>query len=462
MRLTVLLILAATSLVVASNIVAADDPFGETFNSGFGEVEPVEPSEPRTVYLANRLIQRGQVNTTQPEPDLNETDHRGLASLVTAWRSRVEWRPNSRFDGVLDAELSQDWVFDLRPDTDWKTPYRDQRETQLELHEARLGYRTSDWALTSGRQVQAWGFNDVLSVLEPVNPPRMAQPGLYDADETRLSRWLTEARLYLGNWTLQGMVAHENRMAEQPVHGSDYYPLPAETKERTPNHGWEDPDAHAGGVRLSGLWQGADLAAFVWRGYNPTGHLMFEPGAVERRYERLTTVGAGLSVPFDSTVIRAEIAVEDGLTWAPVNTTQQGGQAVRSSGAERTTQRLSWALGVDLTLPENSRLLLEYRTDYLPDYQPDMAANLGEEFSHRWAIGAEHSTLRERLTLSGVVLGFGGLTDSGQATRLAADWDISDQWRTRFGWVGYRAGDAVQLQTADDSDRIFWQLEWLI
>ncbi|MEX1215466.1 hypothetical protein [Saccharospirillum sp.] len=461
MKAKTLLMTAATSLAVATNAVAEDDPFDDAFDSGFEDIVSAKPSAASTVYLAHRFIQRGQVTTAQPEPGLSQTDHRGLASLATAWRTQVEWRPTSRFDAVLDAELNQDWVFDLRPDTGWKPPYRNQRETRLELREARLAYRTSGWALSSGRQVQTWGFNDALSVLEPVNPPRMAQPGLYDADEARLSRWLTEARWYLGNWTLQGMVAHENRMAELPVYGSDYYPLPAETADRAPDHGWEDPSAHAGGVRLSGLWQGADLAAFVWRGYNPTGHLMFAPDQVERHYERLTTIGAGLSVPFNSAVIKAEIAAEDGLTWAPVSVSQQDGQAVRNSGAENTTQRLSWALGVDVTLPANSRLLIEYRTDYLPDYQPDMATNLGEEFSHRWAIGAEHSTLRERLTLSGAVLGFGGLADGGQAMRLAADWDISDQWRTRLGWVGYRAGDAAQLQAADDSDRLFWQLEWL-
>jgi hypothetical protein len=465
MKAVTVLILASTCLACAPNVLAendsSDDEFGQAFDSGFDDIEPSEQTDTSSVYVANRLIQSGQLNTVQPDPGPNRTDHRGLASLVTAWRTEIEWRPTDRFDAALDAEVSQDWVFNLRPDADWKTPYRDQRETRIDIHEARLAYGTSGWAVSSGRQVQTWGFNDVLSVLEPVNPMRMAQPGLYEASDARLSRWLTEARWYLGDWTLQGVVAHENRMAELPVFGSDYYPLPVETRDQAPVHGWEDLSRQAGGVRISGLWRGADLAAFVWRGYNPTGHLMFAPGEVERRYERVTTVGAGMSLPLYSAVLKAEVAVKDGLTWAPVTLTQQGGQPVRTSGSERTTERASLALGIDVTLPENSRLLLEYRTEYLPDYQPGMAANLGEEFNHRWVIGAEHSTLREQLTLSGAVLGFGGLADGGQATRLAADWDISDQWRSRLGWIGYRAGDAPQLQPADNSDRVFWELEWL-
>lgn len=456
-RTTALLMLAATSLAVA----AEDDPFDEAFDNGFGDVEAAEPAPSGNFYLANRLIHRGQMNTAQPAPGPNETDHRGLASLVTGWRTQVEWRPNDRFEALLDAELSRDWVFDLGYDTDWKEPYRDQRETRLDLYEARLGYRTSDWALTTGRQVQTWGFNDVLSVLEPANPPRMAQPGLYGADEARLSRWLTEARLYLGRWTLQGMVAHENRMAEMPVYGSDYYPLPIATDDQVPDHGWEDPESHSGGIRLSGLWQGADLAAFVWRGYNPTGHLVFAPGRIERWYERLTTVGVGLSRPINSAVIKAEVAAEDGLAWAPVTETMQDGKPVRTSGATRTTERISWVLGVDISLPEDSRLLLEHRTGYLPDHEPGMAANLGEQYSHRWVIGFEHTTARDRLTLSAAVLGFGDDFDGGQATRVAADWDINDQWRTELGWVGYRSGDAPRMQAAEDSDRLFWQVEWL-
>ncbi len=444
--------IAAISLVA----MAEDDPFGEAFDSGFSDVETSAPASDSNVYIANRLIHRGQWTTAHDAPAPGETDHRGLASLVTAWNPRLEWRPSERLNLLLDAELSHDWVFDLKSDTDWKTPYRDQRETQFDLVEARLGYTTPDWVLTTGRQVLTWGFNDVLSILEPVNPQQQSQPGLYDAEDARLSRWLTEARWYLGSWTLQGVIAHENRTAELPVFGSDYYPLPAATDDQTPDHGWEDPGTHSGGVRLSGLWRNADLAAFIWRGDNPSGHLEFRPGGVERHHERLTTVGAGLSVPVGPAVLKAELAAEDGLAWAPVT-----GNPPQTQGTMRTTERLAWALGGDFTLPANSRLVLEINTRYLPDYQPAMAANLGDEYSHRWAIGFEHSTAREQLTLTTAILGFGLDADAGQALRLGADWTISDQWRSEFGWVGYRSGDAPALQAAEDSDRLFWQVEWL-
>ncbi|HET8849542.1 MAG TPA: hypothetical protein VFM78_06620, partial [Marinobacter sp.] len=233
-------------------------------------------------------------------------------------------------------------------------------------------------------------------------------------------------------------------------------PLPAATDNQTPDHGWEDPGAHSGGVRLSGLWLNADIAAFIWRGYNPSGHLEFRPGGFERHYERLTTVGAGLSVPVGPAVLKAELAAEDGLAWTPV-----AGNPPQTQGAMRTTERLAWALGGDFTLPANSRLVLEINTRYLPDYQPAMTANLGDEYSHRWAIGFEHSTFRERLKLTTAILGFGLDADAGQALRLGADWIISDQWRSEFGWVGYRSGDAPALQAAEDSDRLFWQVEWL-
>ncbi|WP_028672116.1 hypothetical protein [Saccharospirillum impatiens] len=441
---------------VCASVAAEDDPFGEAFDSGFSEVETQAPVSTDILYVANRLIQRGQWATAHDAPLSGETDHRGLASLATAWNTRLEWRPSEQLNFLLNAELSHDWVFDVNPDAHWQTPYRDQRETRLELDEARLGYTTPGWALTSGRQVLTWGFNDVLSILEPVNPPQRSQPGLYDADEARLSRWLSEARWYLGRWTLQGAIAHENRMAELPVYGSDYYPLPAATDDRLPDHGWEDPQAHAGGVRISGLWHRADLAAFIWRGYNPSGHPKFRPGGIERHYERLTTFGAGFSLPVGPAIVKAEMAAQDGLAWAPVT-----GNPPQTQGPMQTTERLAWALGADLTLPANSRLVLEVSTGYLPGYQPGMAATLGEEYSHRWAIGLEHSTAREQLTFTAAILGFGLDADGGQAFRLGADWTISDQWRSELGWVGYHAGNAPALQAADNSDRLFWQVEWL-
>lgn len=304
--------------------------------------------------------------------------------------------------------------------------------------------------------MQTWGFNDVLSILEPVNPPRLSQPGLLGAEEARLSHWLSEARWYIGNWTLQGVVAHENRMAELPVYGSDYYPMPSTIDNQTPDHGWENVGAHSGGVRLSGLWRNADLAAFVWRGYNPTGHLVFTPSGADRHYERLTIAGAGLSFPMGPAVIKAELSAEDGLAWAPVS-----GTPPQTQGNMSTTERVSWALGGDLNLPGNNRLVFEYHTRYLPDYQPAMAVNLGDEYSHRWALGAEHSTARDRLTLNTALLGFGLNEDGGQVLRVGVDWNISDQWRAEFGWIGYRSGAAAALPSTDGNDRLFWQTEWL-
>ncbi|WP_127559901.1 hypothetical protein [Saccharospirillum alexandrii] len=441
---------------LCARVAAEDDPFGDAFDSGFSEVETAAPASNSELYIANRLIHRGQWATAHNAPAPGATDHRGLASLVTAWNPRLEWRPSERLNMLVDAELSQDWVFELRSDADWKTPYRDQRETQFALNEARLAHTTPGWVLTSGRQVLTWGFNDVLSILEPVNPPQLSQPGLYDADEARLSRWLTEARYYLGDWTLQGVIAHENRTAELPVYGSDYYPATAETDDQTPDQGWEDPGAHSGGIRLSGLWRNADIAAFIWHGYNPSGHLEFRPGGIERHYERLTTLGAGLSLPVGPTILKAELAAEDGLAWAPVS-----GNLPQTQDPVRTTERLGWALGGDLTLPANSRLVLELSTRYLPDYQPGMAATLDDEFNHRWAVGVEHSTARERLTLTTAILGFGLTDNNGQAIRLGADWTINDQWRSELGWVSYRSGDAPALQAAEGNDRLFWQVEWL-
>ncbi len=177
---------------LCASVAAEEDPFGDAFDSGFSDVETSAPASNSNVYIANRLIHRGQWATAHDAPEPGATDHRSLASLVTAWNPRVEWRPNDRLSALLDAELSHDWVFDLKSGADWKTPYRDQRETQFDLVEARLAYTTPDWALTSGRQVLTWGFNDVLSILEPVNPQQLSQPGFYDAKDARLSRWLTE------------------------------------------------------------------------------------------------------------------------------------------------------------------------------------------------------------------------------------------------------------------------------
>ena len=438
-----------TSLLMAGLAVAAlpalaeDDPFGDDFNAGFDDVSTDAPEE-RSFYVSNRLFSGGQVNLAHDAPASGATDHRGLSSLTTGWQPRLEWRPTERFDAVLDVQLVQDWVFELKPDADWTDDYRDERETRLSIEEAVLSYQTLRWAASAGKQTLAWGFNDVLSVLEPVNPQRRSQPGLQDIDDAFEPRWLGESRLYLGDWTLQGVVALDNPVANQPVYGSDYYPsnLPS-LDDQTPASPFDDPDALAGGARLSGLAFGADVGAFVWRGYNSTGHLVGLPANPERRYERLTQVGAGLSVPVEDTLLKAELRWEDGLVYG-----------------NNETQRLAWTLGADISLPADSRLVIEHQTRYLPDYQAAMADSLGEEFDSQWAFGLEHTRWNDSLTLQALVLGFGDSFDGGQVMRVSADWEVSDRWQTEAGWVGYADGDAALASLAADNDRLFWTVDY--
>lgn len=431
--------IAATVLMAAitSSALAEDDPFGDAFDSGFEEVHSDAP-EQQAFYLSHRLFTRGQLNLAHDEPAAGQTDHRGLSSLTTGWQPRLEWRPSDALEAVLDVRLEQDWIFVLKPDADWQDDYRDERETRLDIEQATLGYRSLRGAASIGKQTLAWGFNDVLSVNEPVNPPRRSQPGLQDPDDALVPRWLAEGRYYVGDWTVQGVVALDNPVAEQPVFGSDYYPVPVAIDEQTPASPFEDADTLSGGVRLSGLWLGADVGIFVWRGFNSTGHI--ENGS--RQYERLTQVGGGLSVPVDPSVLKAELRWEDGLVFAG-----------------ETTKRLAWTLGADITLPADSRLIIEHQSRFLPDYQPAMAS-IGDELEQQWAIGLEHNRWNDRLTLKAMLLGFGHDLDDGQVARLSAELEVSDHWQTEAGWVLYRDGDAALPSLAADNDRLYWSVDY--
>ncbi|MFG1495003.1 hypothetical protein ABMA57_00125 [Saccharospirillum sp. HFRX-1] len=423
--------------LAAVSAQAEDDPFGDVFDSGFEEVRTDAPKQ-QSLHLSHRLFTRGQWNLAHDKPPAGQTDHRGLSSLTTGWQPRLEWRPSDALEAVLDVRLEQDWIFALKPDADWQDDYRDERETRLDIEQATFSYRSLRGAASIGKQTLAWGFNDVLSVNEPVNPPQRSQPGLQDPDDALVPRWLSEGRYYIGDWTVQGAIALDNAVAEQPVFGSDYYPGSAAIDDQTPDTPFEDPDTLSGGVRLSGLLLGADVGAFIWRGFNSTGHI--DNG--RRQYERLTQVGGGLSVPVDPAVLKAELRWEDGLVFAG-----------------ETTKRLAWTLGADITLPADSRLIVEHQSRYLPDYEAAMAS-IGDEFEQQWAIGLEHSRWNDRLTLKAMLLGFGNDLDQGQMMRTSAELEVSDHWQTEAGWVLYRDGDAALPSLAADNDRLYWTVDY--
>ncbi|PTY38231.1 hypothetical protein BGP77_17460 [Saccharospirillum sp. MSK14-1] len=437
MNTTPFLVTAALMTAAPLCAQAEDDPFADAFNDAFENVRTDAP-EQQTLYVSHRLFTGGQLNLAHDQPEAGETDHRGLSGLTTGWQPRLEWRPNDALDAVLDVRLEQDWVFALKPDADWQDDYRDKRETRLAIEQATLGYRSLRGAASVGKQTLAWGFNDVLSVNEPVNPPKRSQPGLQDPDDAFVPRWLTEGRYYMGDWTVQGVIALDNPVAEQPVFGSDYYPMPTALNDQTPASPFEDAEALSGGVRFSGLLFGADAGAFVWRGYNSAGHI--QNG--RRQYERLTQVGGGFSVPVEPAVLKAELRWEDGLVFA-----------------DQATERLAWTLGADITLPADSRLIIEHQSRYLPGYQSAMAS-IGDEFEQQWALGLEHSRWNERLTFKAMVLGFGNDLDNGQVMRTSAEWTVSDHWQTEVGGVIYRDGDAALPSLAADNDRLYWRLDY--
>lgn len=431
-------VMALASLAVQ----AEDDPFADAFGSGFDDLPTQAPAE-QYRYLSHRLFTGGQFNLAHQAPEPGATDHGGLSSLTTGWQPRIEWRPTERFEAVFDVRLEQDWIFALRPDAGWQDDYRDARETQVDIEQATLSYKTLSGAASVGKQTLAWGFNDVLSVNEPVNPPRLSQPGLQDPDNAMLPRWLGEARGYLSDWTVQGVVALDNAVAEQPVFGSDYYPFPLALNEQTPASPFDDPATLSGGVRLSGLLFGTDVGAFVWRGFNSSGHIAIDDNLqYNHLYERLTQVGLGLSRPRNNVVYKAELRWEDGLVY----------------GAE-TTERWSWTLGADITLPADSRLIIEHQSRFLPDYQAAMAV-IGDEFEQQWALGLEHSRWNDRLTVTALLFGFGDDLDDGQVMRVSAELDLSDHWQTEAGWVGYFDGDAALPSVAADNDRLYWTLDY--
>lgn len=311
-----------------------------------------------------------------------------------------------KLDGVLGAE--------------------DSRSQSNSLHQTREGYiqmKTENSELRLGRQLIAWGRADKL------NPTDYFAPRDYtfltsDDEEQKKGVDALRAVMHLGEYDLQGIVAHGNAKNTLPFHIAN-------------NVGFSQSKAQFG-VKLDRYGEGFDWSVAFYRGMDRNPNLApgFATGAIVSIYDDVSAVGLDFAAAAGALTYRGEAAY--------FRTSDSAGQHLY-----RRNNHLDFVLGVDGSPFRNANLGIQYYGVAVSHYSPNVLSDpvaksgalLGNQlrsfqqgvtlrFAHNWLNDALQFEIRANF----------GLTDHGKYFFPKLVYKPNDYWSLIVGGEYFEGG----------------------
>jgi len=261
-----------------------------------------------------------------------------------------------------------------------------------------------------GRQIVVWGKSDNIRITDTLNPLDSTAPGMVDIEDLRLGRTMTKLDYYHNNWTVSGIVLHENRYSLTPKVGSDYY-IPSSLPIAPPN------TFENSGIALStsATLEGQDVAFYYSNQY------------IDNKTYKSNMLGFAYNKVIDSFLLKTEMAYFDNYD---------------SNIVDAKTDSL---VGLEYSGISDGSVSLEI-------------ANKDDDI--QYAFRFTQSYINQTLDFTTLISGFGKEFEGGGFTRVWFDYDIDDNFKSTFGVIVYTGGEKANLEKIKDNDRIFVSLKY--
>ena len=421
---------------------------------------------------------------------------KGRQNLDVAVGFKWEW-----LRVLLIGHAEYDFAYLYQRDS-YDGPTLDAYEWQVDTREAMIQANFGAFQLTLGRQIVAWGEGDAVSPLDVVNPRDMREPGLSDLDDVRLPVLATRLGWFPGDHRLELMVVHESRFGyRSPPRGpfspfddllrtqlfdvettcaghNDLCPifvdqvasqLEAATldyRHRQDTFAIEDQQ-----VLLRWVYKGAgvDLGLYAASVLDQQGVIVSDFAELDptqdtvlleldhRRYHVLGHSGAW---PHESLLFKWEIGAQ---LLRPFNTITDGVTVptlpfpVSEIGVSETYV-IDTAFGVTWNGVEDLMIGFEVSKPYLVD-KPDNLMFPAD--APTFVLRGQYQLLRQRLTLSLVLMSMGWNMEYGWLGRAEASYEILDGLNVYAGYVTFQpTREFGPLFGLEDHDRLFVKLRW--
>jgi hypothetical protein len=358
----------------------------------------------------------------------------------------LKWKLGARFD--------YDFVYginDYYPD-DVK---RNQRYN-VELRENYLDYSNGNWDFRFGKQHVVWGEMVGLFFADVVSPRDLREYILPEFDQMRIPQWAARAEYFADDFHAELLwipVASYDNIGKP---GAEFYPYqPVPTGYNVRYLPEQRPERNADnmnyGLRLSTLKNGWDISGFYYHSTDasPTFYRQIDgPTLVyQAHHDRINQYGGTLSKDFGDVVLKTEGVYTTGRSFNVLDLTDSDGVVRQNT--------LDWAVGLDFTLPAESRFnvqLFQRRySNYNPAQIPDKEENgysllFNTKFINNWEAQA---------------IFISSLNRSDWLLRPKLIWNFERNWRWVLGAEIFNGSSYGMFGQYNTRDRAYTELRFI-
>lgn len=280
-------------------------------------------------------------------------------------RTRADLNSNGKLgDAVkwkLGVRLDYDFVYGIN---DFYNPDVEKNQRRnAQLRENYIDFSAGNWDFRLGRQHVVWGEMVGLFFADVVSARDMREFILPEFDQLRTPQWAARAEYFVNDIHAELLwipVATVNNIGKPGAEFFPNQPLAPGFNARYlhERHTGNGTDNMNYGTRISTLQNGWDVSAFYYRSTDsnatfyrqidlPTRTFIFEA-----RHDRIHQYGGTLAKDFGDIVWKAEGVYTRGRSFTSLN-------ALDSDGVVRQNT-VDWATGLDVTLPAESQLNVQF------------------------------------------------------------------------------------------------------
>ncbi len=322
-----------------------------------------------------------------------------------------------------------------------------------------LDVAAGDWDFRFGRQQVVWGEMVGLFFADVVTAKDLREFILPEFEILRIPQWAARAEYFKDEFHAELLWVPIPSYDEIGKPGAEFFPAAPPPPpgfgtvyldEQRPHRNLSNTNY---GLRLSELRNGWDISGFYYRSMDASATFYREivtapaPAFIYRaQHDRITQLGGTLAKDFGSFVLKGEMVYQHGRQYNVQRLSNDNGVAPQNT--------LDWVMGLDFSLPAETRLNVQVFQRIFFDHDPDIVPDRHES-GYSLLLNRK---LTERLEAQALWISSINRTDWLFRPRMA--WNFEKNWRLLFGFDVFKGPPLGFFGRFDNRDRVYAEVRY--
>ena len=374
---------------------------------------------------------------------LTRADFSGQGNLGNG----IKWKLGARVDYDAVYSLDDYYPGDVASD----------QRFNVNLRENYLDIGSGNWDFRLGKQNVVWGEMVGLFFADVVSARDMHEFILQEFDIMRIPQWAARAEYFNDDFHAELLwipVASYDQIGKP---GAEFYPYQLQPpggnvvyrNEERPSRTIENSNY---GIRLSTLKNGWDMSGFAYSSMDVQATFYRDavsaPGTYiyRAKHDRIDQYGGTLAKDFGDVVLKGEMVYTRGRQFAVLRATDTNGVVPQNT--------LDWALGLDFTLPAETRFNVQLFQRQYHSHDPDLVADANE---NGYSLLLNHKFTDK---LEAQAMWIASLNRTDWLFRPRVTWGFERNWRLAVGADIFKGPAYGLFGRYDRQDRVYSEVRY--